>query len=382
MKIVIRGVRSQSGFGVATIGLILLTYEAGHDVRFIPVDTLGKQDTIGINTDVLKFLNSITITEDDPFIKDSMFIEIGSLSYGYYCQRPKIVDKYILYTTTETTTINIAYVELFNSKFDEIWTASKFNRSGFFASGIIIPVHVLPHYVDTEKFNPNLKPYKIKNKRSFNFVVNIDFSYRKGLHLLIPAWMKAFKKQDDISLILKISDGDFTDPVKPIKSLNDLLFKLDYNRDNYAPILVMSSMIDGQYMPNLYTTGNIYLAPTLGEGFGYPIAEAMACGIPPVVSNCSAPNEYVTSKEGFLVHMNEKNPIQPITDESLLIRDANYKGRFLYNISVESLSEQLLRSCSTSIPDLKIMGDNARQAIIDKFSIKPLTKTLNTLLGE
>jgi glycosyltransferase involved in cell wall biosynthesis len=381
MKVVIRGVRSQSGFGVATIGLIRLLSAAGHDTRFIPLTQDVGQDSIGLDDSTLRYLDSISIDQNDAFIKNSTFIEVGSLIFGYNCGKPSGVDRYILYTTTETTTINTYYSEAYNTKFDELWTASKFNKASLFCSGVNIPINVLPHLVDTGKFIPELKPYNIKNKRAFNFIVNIDFSYRKGLHLLLPAWMKAFNRDDDVSLILKVSDGNFKDPTRPITSLNELLFKLNYVSSDNAPILVIPNMISERLIPNLYTTGDVYIAPTLGEGFGFPIAESMACEVPPIVSNASAPSEYVTNKDGLLIDLNTDAPVQPITDESLLRRDQNYKGRYLYNLSEDSLYTQLQTAVNMSKDELNTMGQHARQTIINKFSFEPLIKTLNELLG-
>lgn len=380
MKVVVRGVRSQSGFGVATIGLLRLLNTAGYDVRFIPLTQDKGQDSIGVSTDTLNWLSSISIDENHPFIKDSFFIEVGSLGYGMNCIKPENVSKYVLYTTTETTLLGQQYIAVFNSKYDTIWTASKFNKAGMYASGIEKDIKVLPHLVDTDKFSPTLKPYKIKNKRGFNFIVNIDFSYRKGLHLLLPAWQEAFSKDDDVSLIMKISDGNFKDPKRPIDSLNELFFKMNFNQSDHAPVLVIPTMIDEQYLPNLYTTGDVYIAPTLGEGFGFPIAEAMACGRPPIVSACSAPSEYVNNDIGFPVHMNAERPIQPITDESLLIRDPNYKGRYIYDLDPTSLADQMWKAYDTPEEDLFCMGQRARTAIKNQFSFEVLEETIKTLI--
>jgi len=382
MKIVVRGVRSQSGFGVATIGLLRLLSKAGYDTRYIPLTGDKTQDAIGISNDTIEYLSSITIDQTDEFINDSTFIDVGALSYGLNISKPKNIKKHILYVTTETTTINPHYVEAFNNKFDEIWTASKFNTASFFSSGVDKPIKILPHLIDTEKFNPELKPLKIKNKKGFNYIVNIDFSFRKGLHVLLPAWMNTFKRSDDVSLILKISNGNFNDPSQAIKAINQLLFNFNYNSKIHAPILIIPSMIDEKYIPNLYTTGDVYVAPTLGEGFGLPIAEAMACGVPTIVSNCSAPSEYTNDNTSFLIGLDDIMPIQEIKDKTLLMRDPSYQGRYIYNISIDSLSKQLWNAYDVEESELYEMGIAARQLIIDRFSFEPLIKTLNELLKD
>ena len=54
-------------------------------------------------------------------------------------------------------------------------------------------------------------------------------------------------------------------------------------------------------MPSVYQMSDILLSPTVREGFGLAVAEAMACGLPVVASNCSSIPELVDhGKGGFL----------------------------------------------------------------------------------
>jgi glycosyltransferase involved in cell wall biosynthesis len=53
-------------------------------------------------------------------------------------------------------------------------------------------------------------------------------------------------------------------------------------------------------MATLYTRADVLLAPSMGEGFGIPVVEAQACGLPVIVSNFSAQPELVG--DGWLVN--------------------------------------------------------------------------------
>ena len=46
-------------------------------------------------------------------------------------------------------------------------------------------------------------------------------------------------------------------------------------------------------MARLYTTFDVLLNPAMGEGFGMPIMEAQACGVPVIVTDFSAMKEVV-----------------------------------------------------------------------------------------
>ena len=55
------------------------------------------------------------------------------------------------------------------------------------------------------------------------------------------------------------------------------------------------------YMPKVYQDADILLFPTVREGFGLAAAEAMACGLPVVATNCSSLPELIDNgKGGFL----------------------------------------------------------------------------------
>lgn len=59
---------------------------------------------------------------------------------------------------------------------------------------------------------------------------------------------------------------------------------------------------------NAYQTADALLFPSRLEGFGLVVAEAMACGLPVITSNCSALSELVVhEKTGFLCPPNDVN---------------------------------------------------------------------------
>lgn len=49
-------------------------------------------------------------------------------------------------------------------------------------------------------------------------------------------------------------------------------------------------------MASIYTAMDVLLATSRGEGFGLPVIEAQACGVPVIVSNCTAQPELVGEK--------------------------------------------------------------------------------------
>ncbi|MBI2995062.1 MAG: glycosyltransferase family 4 protein [Gammaproteobacteria bacterium] len=64
------------------------------------------------------------------------------------------------------------------------------------------------------------------------------------------------------------------------------------------PRAINAGSVAYQDMPALYNSADILLFPTLREGFGLVVAEAMACGLPVVASDCSSMPELVKAGEG------------------------------------------------------------------------------------
>lgn len=89
-----------------------------------------------------------------------------------------------------------------------------------------------------------------------------------------------------------------------------------------APYLVYTGYVPGEDLPALYNGASIFLFPSLKEGFGIPIIEAMACGTPVITSNCSSLPEVAGS--GALLVNPEKT--EKIADAILrLEKDENLR---------------------------------------------------------
>jgi glycosyltransferase involved in cell wall biosynthesis len=55
----------------------------------------------------------------------------------------------------------------------------------------------------------------------------------------------------------------------------------------------MLGYVADEYLPGLYAGATLFVLPSFDEGFGLPALEAMACGVPVIVSNRGALCEIV-----------------------------------------------------------------------------------------
>ena len=108
-------------------------------------------------------------------------------------------------TMFETDSIPEDWVNNCN-RMDEIWVPSEFNVESFAKAGVerekLVKIH---ESVDIKKFDINIKPLKdVKKINAFKFLSVFDWSLRKGWDVLIDGFIKEFRNNQKVVLILKI----------------------------------------------------------------------------------------------------------------------------------------------------------------------------------
>ncbi len=73
--------------------------------------------------------------------------------------------------------------------------------------------------------------------------------------------------------------------------------------------VIFTGFVPTDELPYILSAAKAYLLPSLWEGFGIPVLEAMACGTPAIVSNVSSLPE-VVGDAGFLVDPNSQTQIE------------------------------------------------------------------------
>ncbi|OQA35368.1 MAG: Mannosylfructose-phosphate synthase [Parcubacteria group bacterium ADurb.Bin326] len=97
---------------------------------------------------------------------------------------------------------------------------------------------------------------------------------KKNIANMIAAFALAKESQPDLKLVLAGSAGHQFDDIKKIIDDNKL--------ENEV---VITGYVEQADLPVIYNQAEIFLFPTLYEGFGLPILESMASGVPVLTSN-------------------------------------------------------------------------------------------------
>lgn len=166
----------------------------------------------------------------------------------------------------------------------------------------------------SEDFRPveknNLKLIKVRKKYKLpeNFVLYFGtIEPRKNLILLISAF--EILKEKFLAPGAKISwkglegtvsrkENIFTDLKLVIAGVKGWLYKDILNKVNNSKFkndIIFTGLIDDKDKPYLYNLASAFVYPSFFEGFGFPPLEAMACGVPTIVSNASSLSEVVGS---------------------------------------------------------------------------------------
>ena len=162
------------------------------------------------------------------------------------------------------------------------------------------------------------KQFKQLNKSRKNFILYVgDINYNKNIPRLLGAFHKAVGTFPDLKLML-VGKGFVTD-TRELQNLKKLVKTF-----GIAQKVVMIGSVDEKRLVDLYNTASLYVQPSLAEGFGLPVLEAMACGCPVVVSNCSSLSEITNDASVEVDPLDEQSIASGILS---IINDKNHRKK-------------------------------------------------------
>ncbi len=142
--------------------------------------------------------------------------------------------------------------------------------------------------IDSEKLERVRKQYKLPK----NFILFIgSLEPRKNVKTLIRAFAGLPEKlRKEFCLVIAGAKGWLNSDIPQI--VNDLKIKEK---------VFFTGYIENEDISTVYSLATVFVYPSLYEGFGLPILEAMSCGVPTITSNTSSMPE-VASDAALLIN--------------------------------------------------------------------------------
>jgi glycosyltransferase involved in cell wall biosynthesis len=182
----------------------------------------------------------------------------------------------------------VEWVEGINRNVDELWVPSEHVRTTYVDSGVDpARVAVIPNGVDLELFSPEGPRMELDDAPGVRLLFLGGLIDRKGPDILLSAFMDAFQGRDDVTLVVKDFGADSIYPMSDRKRLREYA-----DSGQHPRIVYLHREMTAAEVASLYRACDVLVHPYRGEGFGMPVLEAMASGLPVIVTAGGPTDEF------------------------------------------------------------------------------------------
>ena len=261
----------------------------------------------------------------------------------------------IAYTVWESTKVPDDWIDPLKAV-DMIWVPSNWGRQIMIENGFSEDkIEVVPGGVDSEIFSPLAKPHPELSKiDKFKFIHVGRYEERKGTPQLIRAFDEEFGGSDGVVLVL-VSHNPFIENFDLWNEINKLDIK------HHDQVIAIEPFKEHATMASLFTACDAAIFPSRAEGWGLPILEAMACGLPAITTDYSAPTEFVSEANAYLLSYE----LCDITQPYFLSHSGNY-GKWAEPDGQQL--RQLMREVFENRRDAKIRGLGAAIEVAHRWT--------------
>ncbi|MEG3836963.1 glycosyltransferase [Microcoleus sp. Z1_C3] len=232
----------------------------------------------------------------------------------------------LCYFGWEESQIPSELVQIFNRYVDGFLVYSHFVKKVLIDSGVYKPIQVTSLGIE-QVLREEPKTYEGNLGKSFRFLHISSGFARKGLDVLLQAYTQAFTSNDDVSLVIKTSHNIHNTVQEQINLLR--------KTRAYCPdIVLITDDLPTGYITNIYQRCHALVAPSRGEGFGLPMAEAMLFNLPVITTGFGGQADFCTEKTAWLIDYSfAKSKSHLSTDSSVWVEpDANHLAQLMQEV--------------------------------------------------
>jgi FkbM family methyltransferase len=186
-------------------------------------------------------------------------------------------DLALAYVFWEESVIPRETIAVLNANFRGVLAPTRFVAKVLVDCGITIPVRLVQFAPQLESFRKlSVDRPKVRGP-VFNFLHVSSCFPRKGVDVLLAAYCRAFRAEDPVRLLIKgfpNPHNDVADQIASRRALDPGMPRIE---------LIDADLTEGDLLA-LYREADAAVLPARGEGFNIPAAEALAAGIPVIVT--------------------------------------------------------------------------------------------------
>lgn len=180
---------------------------------------------------------------------------------------------------------------------DELNLADFIICNSTFTKNSLVEIGINPAKILTIPLGfPDVRKYNLPNHRKAGKIIFMgagNLTLGKGTHILLNAWKEINLYTNDAELWL-VGKNNLPD---------------EFTSDLPTNVKLINNIPRAQLM-DLYYEADVFIHPTLADGFGMVISEAMSCGLPVITTYNSAGPDIIDDKiNGILIPSDDKSAI-------------------------------------------------------------------------
>lgn len=159
---------------------------------------------------------------------------------------------------------------------------------------------VFPWGVDLQHFTPSVhQPSNLQpSTKGFTLFCNRSWESNYGVDVLAKAFVKVAQQKPEVSLLL-LGGGSQGSIIRQILSKGNVIDRVTF-----------PGHINNRELPRFYQMADLYISPSHVDGSSVSLMEALACGLPCLVSDIPANKEWVfDDQNGWLFPDNDANAL-------------------------------------------------------------------------
>lgn len=165
---------------------------------------------------------------------------------------------------------------------DLVWVPSDWGKQVLIANGLASNrVDVVQEGVSTDLYHPY---YAMQDDNVTRFLTLGKYEERKSQMETVLAWASAFGNDPGVELIIKTDH--FVNVEQKQQALADFLAQLGLTN-------VRTIWGKADSLVDVYRSADVFVLPSKGEGWGLPIIEAAACGLPIIATRYSGHEQFL-----------------------------------------------------------------------------------------